>query len=43
MVFEDPDWDWTTFDFTDPEDFAILYDADARYGPILNFLDFHLK
>jgi feruloyl esterase len=39
IVFEDPNWDWTTFDFTDPEDFAILYDADARYGPILNATD----
>jgi feruloyl esterase len=39
MVFNNPDWDWKTFDFTDPKDFAILYDADARYGPILNATD----
>ncbi len=39
MVFDNPAWDWKTFDFTDPEDFAILYDADARYGPILNATD----
>ncbi len=25
--------------FTDPKAFAILYDADARYGPILNATD----
>jgi feruloyl esterase len=36
MVFDDANWDWKTFDFTDPKDFAILYDADARYAPILN-------
>ncbi|MBC7293970.1 MAG: tannase/feruloyl esterase family alpha/beta hydrolase, partial [Thermoleophilia bacterium] len=39
MVFNNPDWDWKTFDFTDPKDFAILYEADARYGPILNATD----
>jgi feruloyl esterase len=38
-VCEDANWDWTTFDFTDPEDFAILYDADARYAPHLNATD----
>jgi feruloyl esterase len=39
MVFEDADWDWTTFNFEDPEDFAILYDADARYAPHINATD----
>jgi feruloyl esterase len=39
MVFENAKWDWKTFDFSDPEDFEILYDADARYGPILNAND----
>ncbi len=39
MVFNNPNWDWKTFNFTDPKHFAILYDADARYGPILNATD----
>jgi feruloyl esterase len=39
MVFDDPKWDWKTFDFSDPEDFKILQEADARYGPILNAND----
>jgi feruloyl esterase len=39
MVFDDPKWDWKTFNFTDPKDFAILYEADARIGPILNATD----
>jgi len=39
MVFNNPNWDWKTFDFANPKDFAILVDADARYGPILNATD----
>jgi feruloyl esterase len=39
MVFDDPNWDWKTFDFTSPKDFATLYDADARYAPILDATD----
>gem|GEM_PF-262160 len=37
MIFpEYPDWQWQSFDFTDAQDFALLTDADAYYGPILN-------
>ena len=36
MVFQDPEWDWKTFDFTDPENFAVMTDAHYRLGPILN-------
>lgn len=43
MVFNNAKWDWKTFDFSDPKDFAILYDADARYGPILNATDADLS
>jgi feruloyl esterase len=39
MVFEDPEWDYTTFNFEDPEDFATLVDADARYAPHINATD----
>ena len=37
MLFADePDWDWTSFDFTDPLDFETIIKADALYGPIFN-------
>ena len=36
MVFEDPNWDWKTFSFTDPNNFAIMNDAHYRLGPILD-------
>jgi len=36
MVLEDPSWDWKTFSFTDPNNFAIMNDAHYRLGPILN-------
>jgi feruloyl esterase len=39
MVFNNAKWDWKTFNFTSPKDFQILYDADARYAPILNATD----
>ena len=40
LIFSsDPNWFWKSFDFTDPQDFAILIDADARYGPIINAND----
>lgn len=39
MVTGNPEWDYKSFDFTNPKDFALLLDADARYGPILNATD----
>ncbi len=39
LFANDPGWDWTSFDFTDPQDFEILTKADALYGPILNAND----
>ena len=39
MVFNNAKWNWKTFNFTSPKDFAVLYDADARYAPILNATD----
>ena len=39
MVFEDPDWDWTTFDFTVQENFDIMNEAHYRLGPILDAID----
>ncbi|MCX6032767.1 MAG: tannase/feruloyl esterase family alpha/beta hydrolase [Chloroflexi bacterium] len=39
LFAENSGWDWKSFNFTDPQDFAILTDADARYGPILNAIN----
>jgi len=36
MVLEDPAWDWRSFDFSDPESFAVLYEASDRLGPVLD-------
>lgn len=36
LVFGDPDWDWLSFDFTDPRDFARLVAAHEKYAPVLN-------
>ncbi|MFN8472702.1 MAG: tannase/feruloyl esterase family alpha/beta hydrolase [Anaerolineae bacterium] len=39
LIFGDPDWDWLSFDFTDPKDFARLVEAHAKYAPVLNSTD----
>lgn len=39
MVTGNPNWTYETFDFASAKDFATLYDADARYAPILNATD----
>ncbi len=36
MVFGNPEWDWKTFDFTDPKNFDIMTEATYKLGPILN-------
>ena len=36
LVFADPDWDWKSFDFGDPEDYQAHQKAEAKFGPILN-------
>jgi feruloyl esterase len=36
LVFADPDWDWRTFEWTDPADYQAFLDAEAKYAPILN-------
>ncbi len=36
LVFADPDWDWRTFDFSDPEDYQAHLKAESRLAPILN-------
>jgi len=36
LVFGDPNWDWRSFEFADPDDFAAHARAEARLAPILN-------
>jgi feruloyl esterase len=36
LVFADPNWDWKTFDFTDPDDYQAHVKAEAKFAPILN-------
>ena len=36
LVFADPDWDWRTFEWTDPADSKAFLDAESKYAPILN-------
>jgi feruloyl esterase len=36
LVFGNPDWDWKTFDFADPEDYQAHVRAEAKFAPILN-------
>jgi Tannase and feruloyl esterase len=36
LVFGDPNWDWRTFEFTDPADYRAHEDAEAKLAPILN-------
>jgi feruloyl esterase len=39
LVFRDPDWDWKTFDFSDPADYDAHVRAEAKLAPILNATD----
>ena len=43
LVFGDPNWDWKTFDFADPADYAAHLKAEAKYAPILNATDPNLR
>ena len=36
LVFGNPDWDWKTFDFADPDDYQAHVKAEAKFAPILN-------
>ncbi len=36
LVVGDPNWDWRTFDFADPDDYQAHLKAEARLAPILN-------
>jgi feruloyl esterase len=43
LVFRDPDWDWKTFDFTDPADYDAHVEAEAKLAPIMNATDPNLS
>ena len=36
LVFGDPNWDWKTFDFADPDDYQAHLKAEAKFAPIMN-------
>ncbi|RPJ83720.1 MAG: tannase/feruloyl esterase family alpha/beta hydrolase, partial [Acidobacteria bacterium] len=36
LVFGDPNWDWRSFDFTDPDDYEAFQKAESKFAPILN-------
>jgi feruloyl esterase len=39
LVFRDPDWDWKTFDFSDPADYDAHQRAEAKLAPLMNATD----
>ena len=43
LVFGDPNWDWKTFEFTDPADYEAHLKAEAKFAPILNATDPNLR
>lgn len=43
LVFADPNWDWTTFDFADPPDYQAFLKAESKFAPILNATDPNLR
>ncbi len=43
LVFADPKWDWTSFEFSDPTDFQAHQRADAKFAPVLNATDPNLR
>lgn len=43
LVMGDPTWDWRSFDFGNPKDFAAHTAAEARLAPIMNATDPDLR
>ena len=39
LVFRDPNWDWKTFDFSDPADYEAHVRAEAKLAPLMNATD----
>ncbi len=36
LVFNDPNWDWKTFDMAKPSDYQAYQKAEAKFAPIIN-------
>ena len=36
LVFADPNWDWKSFDFSDPPDYESYRKSEAKLAPIMN-------
>ncbi len=43
LVFADPNWDWRTFQFVDPEGYQAFLTAESKFAPILNATDPDLR
>ena len=43
LVFADPNWDWKSFEFSDPTDYEAHQKAEAKFAPILNATDPNLS
>ena len=43
LVFADPAWDWTTFDFGDPTDYEAYLKAEQKFAPLMNATDPNLE
>lgn len=43
LVFADPNWDWRSFQFTDPAGYEAFQKGEARFAPILNATDPNLR
>jgi feruloyl esterase len=43
LVFGDANWDWRTFEFTDPADYRAHQQAEAKLAPVLNATNSDLR
>lgn len=43
MVYEDPSWDYRTYDLTDRATFEVVREADRQLGPVLDAVDPSLR
>jgi len=43
LVFADPNWDWRTFQFTDPAGYQAFQQGESKFAPILNATDPNLR
>jgi len=43
LVFADPNWEWRSFQFTDPAGYQAFLRAESKFGPLLNATDPNLR